>query len=73
MGLGPRTTSFLDPVNSVNALLILLREVYSHYINRFVLSEIFHYPDKFLHHLVRKNKGRVQFQFQNAASSQLKT
>ena len=50
----------LNPVNSVNALYILLRPVilfYLHYINTFVLSELLHYEDRFVDHLVRKNEG----------------
>ena len=56
------STSFLNLGNSANALYILLRTVislYLHCINAFVLSGLFHYPDRFLHHLVRKNKGRM--------------
>ena len=57
-----KIASFLNLVNSVNALYILLRMVisfYLYYINTLVLSRLFHYPDRFLHHLVQKNKGRV--------------
>ena len=49
-------------INGVNALYILLRTVISfclHYINTFVLSKLFHYPERFLHHLVGKNEGRM--------------
>ena len=55
-------TSFLNPVNSVNALYILLRTVnsfYLHYINTIVLLRLFHYLNKFLHHFIQKNKGLV--------------
>ena len=58
---GPRIVSFL---NLVNALYLLLRTVisfYLHHINTFVLSGLFHFPDRFQHHPVRKNEGPVHF------------
>ena len=58
---GPRIVSFL---NLVNALYLLSRTVisfYLHHINTFVLSGLFHFPDRFQHHPVRENKGRVHF------------
>ena len=53
--------AFLNLVNSVNALCILLRTVisfYLHYVNMFALSKGFYFPDRFLHHLVWKNEGQ---------------
>ena len=55
-------SAVLNLVNSVNALCILFKTVisfYLHYINTFALSGLFHYPDRFLHQLVRKNEGQV--------------
>ena len=48
-------------------LYILLRTVISfdlHYINAFVLSGLFHYPDWLRHHLFQKNEGRVQCKYE---------
>ena len=45
-------------------MYILLRMVISFYlfwINTFLLSGLFHYPDRFLHHLLQKNEGQVYF------------
>ena len=57
-----KNSAVLNLVNSVNALCILLRtgvSFYLHNINTFALSGLFHYLDRFLHHLVRENEGRV--------------
>ena len=32
------------------------------YLHLFLLSGLFHYSDRFLHHLVWKNEGRVSLQ-----------
>ena len=46
----------------MHALYILLRTVFSfylRYINTFMISQLFHYPERFMHHLVGKNEGRM--------------
>ena len=73
---GPRITSFLNPVNSANALYMLFRTVilfYLHYINTFVLSRLFllsgqvpalSSPEK------RRSSAIDQFVFVSASPSQ---